>query len=248
MPAVFVHGVPEVPAVWAPLLSRLSRKDVVALRLPGFGGPRPDGFDATKESYVDWLVAAVEEVGADGPVDLVGHDWGAGFVGRLVSTRPDLVRSWVTDAAGMGDPGFAWHDLALAIQTPGAGEELMAQDLAMPKAEYLAMHVDEYGLPAEHADAALAPVDHTLTDCILALYRSAVHLGKEWAPDFHRIPVPGLAIVPELEVHLSPESAVVGAERAGARVVRLPGVAHWWMLQDPALGAGTLEEFWSSLN
>jgi hypothetical protein len=28
---------------------------------------------------------------------------GAGFVVRLVSTRPDLVRSWVTDAAGIGD-------------------------------------------------------------------------------------------------------------------------------------------------
>lgn len=248
MPAVFVHGVPEVPAVWDPLLSRLSRTDVVVLRLPGFGCPRPDGFDATKESYVDWLVAGVEQLCADGPVDLVGHDWGAGFVGRLVSVRPDLVRSWVTDAAGMGDTGFAWHDFAVAVQTPGLGEELMAQDLAMPRTEYLAMHVDEYGLPARYADAALAPVDETLTGCILALYRSATDLGKEWAPDFHRIPAPGLAILPELEVHLSPDSAFVGAERAGARVVRLPGVGHWWMLQDPALAARTLEEFWSSLS
>ena len=42
---------------------------------------------------------------------------------RLVSTRPDLVRSWVTDAAGIGDVDFEWHDFAKIWQTPGAGEE-----------------------------------------------------------------------------------------------------------------------------
>jgi hypothetical protein len=31
---------------------------------------------------------------------------------------------------------------------------------------------------------------------ILALYRSAVDVGKEWAPDFHDIPRLGLVIIP----------------------------------------------------
>jgi hypothetical protein len=41
-------------------------------------------------------------------------------------TRPDLLRSWATDAIGVFDPDYVWHDLAQTWQTPGAGEEAMA--------------------------------------------------------------------------------------------------------------------------
>jgi pimeloyl-ACP methyl ester carboxylesterase len=37
------------------------------------------------------------------------------------------------------------------------------------------------------------------------------------------------------------------AERAGARVVALEGLGHWWMVQDPRRAADVLEEFWASL-
>ena len=90
----------------------MHRDDVIALQLPGFGCPRPDGFEATKEAYVTWLVRELDQIGAHGPIDLVGHDWGGGFVLRLVSTRADLVRSWVSDIAGMGDVDFVWHQVA----------------------------------------------------------------------------------------------------------------------------------------
>ena len=132
MPTVLVHGVPETPALWDPLRAHLRRDDVVALQLPGFGCQRPPGFGATKEEYVSWLVAELERLVADGPIDLVGHDWGGGFVVRLVSTRADLVRSWATDAAGLGDPLFEWHELAKVWQTPGAGEAFWEQQLALP--------------------------------------------------------------------------------------------------------------------
>ena len=70
MPAVFVHGVPETPAVWDGLRSHLHRDDVIALQLPGFGCPRPDGFGATKEEYVAWLVDELERIKPQGPIDL----------------------------------------------------------------------------------------------------------------------------------------------------------------------------------
>ena len=57
MTIVLVHGVPETSAVWEPLKAELGRSDVEAVRLPGFGTPRPYGFGATKEEYVAWLVA-----------------------------------------------------------------------------------------------------------------------------------------------------------------------------------------------
>src|SRR5207247_5934508 len=86
MPAFLVHGVPDTHRLWAPLRARLRRTDVITPSLPGFGCPLPAGFAASKEAYVDWLVREIERVGA--PVDLVGHDWGALPVQRLVSPPP----------------------------------------------------------------------------------------------------------------------------------------------------------------
>jgi len=67
MTAVFVHGVPETPAVWHGLLAALDRPDTVALSLPGFDSARPAGFGATMEEYADWLAAQLERLG--GPKD-----------------------------------------------------------------------------------------------------------------------------------------------------------------------------------
>ncbi|MBM3808963.1 MAG: alpha/beta hydrolase [Acidimicrobiia bacterium] len=74
MPAVFVHGVPDTSEIWNPLLSSIRRSDVACLSLPGFGNKRPDGFAPNKDTYADWLVSELRKI--DGPIDLVGHDWG----------------------------------------------------------------------------------------------------------------------------------------------------------------------------
>ena len=245
MPAVFVHGVPETPEVWDGLRAELHRDDVIALRLPGFGGPRPDGFAATKEAYVAWLIGELERVQADGPIDLVGHDWGGAFVVRLVSIRPDLVRSWVTDAAGIGDLDFEWHEFAKIWQTPGAGEEFWQAQLAAPEAERGGVF-EAFGVPHDEAVAIGASIDDTMAASILALYRSATEVGKEWGPEFHDIPAPGLVLTPADDFLLDAARAQSAAAKAGAPVVELPGVGHWWMTQDPANGAAVLQEFWKN--
>jgi pimeloyl-ACP methyl ester carboxylesterase len=246
MTVVLVHGVPETAALWDPLREVLGRSDVEALSLPGFGTPRPEGFGATKEEYVDWLVGELEARQGGEPVDLVGHDWGGGFTVRLVSTRPDLVRSWVTDAAGIGDIDFEWHDFAKIWQTPGAGEEFFDQQLAASVEERAAIF-ELSGVPHDRAVVLAAGVDRTMTDCVLPLYRSAVDVGKEWGPDFVDVPVPGLVLVPSEDPFLDADSARAGAKRTGASVAELEGVGHWWMLQDPAAGARALEAFWKTL-
>ena len=109
-PAVLVHGNPETDAVWDPLLTELGRDGVVRLSPPGFGAPIPPGFGATVGEYRDWLVGRLEAF--DGPVDLVGHDWGGGHVVNAAMSRPDLLRSWATDAIGLFDTDYVWHDLA----------------------------------------------------------------------------------------------------------------------------------------
>ena len=77
---LFLHGVPDSPAIWRPLLSALDLGDtpVAVPALPGFTAPLPAGFTPTKEAYADWAVAQAEALAANhGPVDIVGHDWGA---------------------------------------------------------------------------------------------------------------------------------------------------------------------------
>ena len=114
----------------------LGRDDVVALSPPGFGAPVADGFGATSDDYLAWLVAELEAL--DGPIDLVGHDWGGGHVQRLAATRPDLIRSWVTDIAGAADPEYVWHDMAQVWQTPGDGEAFVEAMMTMPNGDRVA--------------------------------------------------------------------------------------------------------------
>lgn len=71
---VLVHGVPETASFRDPLLVHLPA-ETLAVQLPGFGCPRPEGFAATPGAYAGWLISELEQLGR--PVDLVGHDWGA---------------------------------------------------------------------------------------------------------------------------------------------------------------------------
>lgn len=122
MPAVFVHGVPDTSRVWDALTSRLDRRDIVRLSLPGFACLAPDGFSATKEAYVDWLLGRLAALPK--PIDLIGHDWGALLVVRAVSLRPALARSWAAGSAPL-DAEYEWHQAARAWQTPEVGERVM---------------------------------------------------------------------------------------------------------------------------
>ena len=244
---VFVHGVPETAHLWNGVREALGRKDTIAVELPGFGCARPAGFPSTKEAYIDWLTGELEKiVKQSGPVDLVGHDWGGGFTLRVASVRSDLLRSWVSDAAGISDVNFEWHEFAKIWQTPGAGEEFWEQQLATSP-EIRGATFEGLGVPLEKAIDMSARVDRTMADSILALYRSAVDVGREWAPAIANIKAPGLVVVPELDPFLKADSAGESAAKSGAKVVRLEGLGHWWPLQDPERGAQMLRDFWSSL-
>ena len=143
---------------------------MIALSPPGFGAPVPDGFGATADEYLAWLIAEVE--GVEGPVDLVGHDWGGGHVQRLAATRPDLIRSWCSDIAGAADPEYVWHDLAQVWQTPGDGEAFLERMVSLSQVQRAASFVG-LGMTRPAADACAAAVGPEMARCILALYRSA---------------------------------------------------------------------------
>ena len=132
MPKAFVHGVPETSAIWGELVEELEARgigDIHLLTPPGFGAPVPQGFEPNQSSYCDWLVAELEALGGD--VDLMGHDWGAGHVFGALAARPDLVRSWAADCAGIIHADYEWHDLAQSIQKPDIGEQAVQAMIGM---------------------------------------------------------------------------------------------------------------------
>lgn len=250
MTAVLLHGNPETPVIWQPLLEHLQRTDVVCPQLPGFGIPAPEGFGATKEEYADWIGDELEHlVAQSGPVDLVGHDWGGGFAMMVVATRPELVRSWACDVLGLFHPDYVWHDFAQIWRTPGAGEEFFEQSLASPVEDRVALY-ESVGIPRATGEQIVAAFDEETARCVLALYRSAdeselAAIGQRLGPAADR---PGLAVIaPDDPFVRDVDYARQIAERLGARVHELAGQGHWWMLGDPAGGARMLDEFWASL-
>jgi pimeloyl-ACP methyl ester carboxylesterase len=247
MPAVFVHGNPETPAVWDPLLAELDRDDATTLHVPGFGAPCPPGFGATKDDYAAWLADELESIAE--PVDLVGHDWGGGFVLRVACTRPDLLRSWTSDVAGVLHPDYVWHDFAQLWQTDGAGEQWVTDSLSQSREDRSAL-LQSVGVTSDAADAFSDAFDEEMGRCILTLYRSAAQPAMhEWGRDAEAAAArPGLVLAPADDPFTGgTDMAREMAERMGARFERLDGLAHWWMLHDPARGARVLEEFWATL-
>jgi len=248
MPVVLVHGNPETAAIWDELRKELGRDDVIALSPPGFGAPVPEGFGATSDDYLAWLIAEVERL--DGPVDLVGHDWGGGHVMRLAIERPDLIRSWCTDIGGAFDPAYVWHDAAQAWQTPDVGEAAVAGMANAPR-EALTTQFQGLGMSAAAATDVARAVNADMARCILALYRSAAQpkIAEIGAGVEKAKARPGLVII-ATEDHYTGGEALARrtAERSGAKVSVLEGLGHWWMCQDPKRGASALKEFFAGLS
>lgn len=239
MPAVLVHGVPDTHRLWDAMRAHLTRRDVVAVSLPGFDAPLPPGFVPVKEAYVDWLVEEISRLGT--PVDLVGHDWGSLLVQRVVSIRPDLVRTW---ACGDGpvDREYVWHDLAQQWQTPGVGEAVME----LMTADALAEGLPAAGVPPDAAREVARHVDATMKRCILALYRSAIDVGAEWQADVERVERPGLVLWSRDDPYVAPRFAERLAARVRGEFVLLDGCGHWWPHERPAEAAAALERFWAA--
>ena len=244
MPALLVHGNPDSHLLWEPVIPHLDGdRKVVAVDLPGFAEPAPDGFPATKESYVDWIIGQLESLAArSGPVDLVGHDWGSLMVQRIASIRPDLLRSVAAGGAAV-DVEYPWHEIAQVWQKPGEGERYMEEELTP---EVSVPYLIDNGMPREYAErnSWLVPGNK---DCILKLYRSAVKIGAEWQPDLERVEVPAMVIWGRTDPYVDLKWGERLAERMHGELVVLE-CGHWWPYERPRETAETLERFWDAVD
>lgn len=249
-PVVLVHGNPETAEVWNPLLAQLGRTDVVTLSPPGFGQPAPSGFDATVDGYRLWLIAMLEQFRE--PVDLVGHSLGGMHVAQVAMSRPDLIRSWASDALGLFAPDYQWHARARTWQQEGAGEESVRQIFGGTLEHRLAVAAG-IGMTGPAAERVAVGFDDGMGQAVLSLLRSAAQpvmadAGRGLVAARQR---PGLALLAMADTEASGGTLDQHrrmAELSGARVAELPGVGHWWPLEDPRPAADALSSFWAELN
>lgn len=247
MTKVFVHGNPETSAIWEPVVSCLNVRgvdDIVLLSPPGFGSPTPDGWGASIDEYTHWLIAELESL--DGPVDLVGHDWGAGHVFSVLAKRPDLVRTWAADCIGLLHPDYEWHDAAQGWQTPEVGEQIVAAMVAMADEDFV-QSFSQLGMTRDIAADVKRSINEEMGRCILGLYRDArqpamARLGEKLivAP-----PQKGMVVVADQD-HFAGTVAMMEemAEAMGAHVARMDGCGHWWMIEQSNKAADVLVEHW----
>lgn len=249
MTKAFVHGNPETSAIWRPLTDALAQRgvdDIVLLSPPGFGAPTPDGWIGTPTAYVEWLADAISDL--PGPVDVVGHDWGAGHVMGLVAAHPGLVRSWAVDIVGLLHPEYVWHDMAQIWQTPGAGEEAIDAMVTLDTADRTKAYLG-LGLPEAIARDLAGAADAEMGRCILDLYRGGAQPAlRELADRLAAVErPPGLAIDATDDAYVSTELVGPVVERFGMQRLSLVDQHHWWMVQDPNPAANGLVDFWTSL-
>ena len=247
MTVALVHGNPESAALWDPLVTELARagvEDVVRLSPPGFGVPLPADFPATVTAYRDWLIGELERL--DGPVDLLGHDWGGGHVVTALLQRPELVRSWASDALGLFEPDYTWHDLAQIWQTPGDGEASLDEMFGGTPADR-AERMEAFGIGRAEA-LQIAGVQgeemkrRSSRSTAPPPNRRWPSSGRDCRPC--RLARASGSSPPRTPSAESEELRRRAAERAGAEVAVLDGLGHWWMAEDPARGARVLTAFW----
>jgi pimeloyl-ACP methyl ester carboxylesterase len=165
-PLVMLHGWPQHWWMWKELIGPLAESHrVICPDLRGFGwtDAPPGGYDP--EIFAVDVVALLDALGIDEPVDLMGHDWG-GWTGFLLCLRhPQRVRRFLPlniyhpflrpSVRGLLSTGRFWYQWLLA--TPGIGPRAnrfgpilrwVGSRQAPWSEEELAVYTDQFREPA----------------------------------------------------------------------------------------------------
>lgn len=222
---VYVHGVPNTGAMWAPFLHRSGG---IAPDLPGFGATgKPGDFDYSIDGYAQWLGAFLADRGID-RYSLVCHDWGA--VGlALAQTQPERVERLVLIDAVPFMQDYRWHTLARQWRRFGIGELAMGFTFKRTMQRLLRLP-DESPYPEAELDEMWRHFDHGTQRAILRLYRSAPEPALEAAgARLGELTCPSLVVWGDADPYIPMRFAHDYAAALGGEttVQTVAGGGHW---------------------
>ncbi|WP_235857733.1 alpha/beta fold hydrolase [Marimonas lutisalis] len=216
-----------------------------AYDLPGHG--RSGDWTPARDMQELSVAMAVDVIGADGPMDIIGHSFGATVGLRLAIERPDLVRSLVmiesvfVAAALADDPALAetHHDMnAGYIEALERGDRMAAAKSFMT----------EWGdgrpweaLPDEHK-AFLASKIHLIqaNQATVLEDRPGILRDKR----IEALDVPALLIRgAESSAFVEPIHAAIVRRLKGSRDIALEGAGHMVPITHPTETAALISEF-----
>jgi pimeloyl-ACP methyl ester carboxylesterase len=220
-PIVFVHGWLGSWRYWVPVMQDLSVEyRTYALDLWGFGDSSKELDKYTVATYVDMLVAFMDELGIR-QAPLVGHTLGAAVAAELAARYPDRVSR------------------VLAVGLPLTADAINRRLLSVGTNEALARFFWHRQRPHEEVEMG---VPKTARNAIALTVQSVARLDLINTLD--EIDVPLLSVYGALDNVISPDqAATLEANHYAARALVLAGTHHFPMLDQSAKFSRLLRDF-----
>lgn len=246
-PVLLLHGVPETSLTWLPLMADLAKDRVVlAPDLKGLGESEVAGPYDIPTLVAELAALVLHE--ADGPVDVVGHDWGGSLGLALAGARPDLVRRLVVLSAPYREIDYkrAWYMFVAALPlVPDIMFRLGAEQIVR-RTFAVAWSAERPNDNLEEYVAAYTPPERW--GAMLGYYRAAVRarlLGgsKSGLP---RVKVDRALVVwgtDDVPMPLHVGEAVARDLGPDATMLTVPGVGHWPHEEAPEVVLPAITEF-----
>ncbi len=218
---VFVHGCLGSWRYWVPVMQDLSVEyRTYALDLWGFGDSAKELAQYTVATYVDMLVAFMDELGI-WQAPLVGHTLGAAVAAELAARYPDRVSK------------------LLVVGLPLTADGINRRLLSVAPNEALARLFWHRQRPHEEVEMGLSK---TARNAIALTIQSVAEL--ELLKILDEVDVPVLSVYGAQDNVISPEqSAELQANHYAARALVFEGTHHFPMLDQSAKFSRLLRDF-----
>ncbi len=245
-PLVAIHGIGSCWQVWKPVLPALeARHDTLSLSLPGYGCSAPVAGEPTVPALVDAVEEAMDSVGWDS-AHIVGNSMG-GWIAAELAARGRARTVVALSPAGMWTAkemrysrGMLRWSYSGAQRVAPHAERITATAAGRRMAFGMTYARPERLDPADAAHAirmfAGSPSFLRTLDWIEA--------GKEMPRGLHSIDCPFRVAWGSRDLLLFPRQGPRWVKHVrGAELVRLPGLGHAPMGDDPEVAAATILEF-----